>query len=55
MELLMAAKTRELAYNEFYRVFCVGAAVSSIFSLLVEKVGEPYKSFPVDFVMRREG
>lgn len=41
-------KTAELAYNEWYRVFCGAAVISGIFSQLAEKVGEPYKSFPVD-------
>lgn len=40
--------TAELAYNEWYRVFCGAAVISSVFSQLAEKVGEPYKSFPVD-------
>ncbi|MGO9417196.1 MAG: C-GCAxxG-C-C family (seleno)protein [Syntrophobacteraceae bacterium] len=48
-------KTGELAYNEWYRLFCGGAVVSSIFSQLAEKVGEPYKSFPVDAFIFLEG
>jgi len=47
-EKLDPAKTAELAYNEWYRVFCGAAVISSVFSQLAEKVGEPYKSFPVD-------
>ena len=39
-------KTAEIAYNEWYRVFCGAAVISSVFSQLREKVGEPYKSFP---------
>ena len=38
-------KTAELAYNEWYRVFCGEAVISSFFSQLREKVGEPYISF----------
>ncbi len=48
-------KTAELAYNEWYRIFCGGAVVSSIFSQLTEKIGEPYKSFPVDAFIFLEG
>jgi|SRR5208283_4947662 len=48
-------KTGELAYNEWYRLFCGGAVVSSIFSQLAETVGEPYKSFPVDAFIFLEG
>lgn len=47
-EKLDPAKTAELAYEEWYRVFCGAAVISSVFSQLAEKVGEPYKSFPVD-------
>ena len=48
-------KTAEIAYNEWYRVFCGGAVISSVFSQLREKVGEPYKSFPVDAFVFLEG
>ncbi len=41
-------ETAEIAYNEWYRVYCGAAVISSVFSQLAEKVGEPYKSFPVD-------
>ena len=47
-EKLDPAKTAEIAYNEWYRIYCGGAVMNSIFSQLAEKVGEPYKSFPVD-------
>lgn len=47
-EKLDPAKTAELAYNEWYRVFCGASIISSVFSQLAKKVGEPYKSFPVD-------
>ncbi len=48
-------KTAELAYNEWYRVFCGGAVISSVFSQLREKVGEPYASFPIDAFVFLEG
>ncbi|MFI5296414.1 MAG: twin-arginine translocation signal domain-containing protein, partial [Thermodesulfovibrionales bacterium] len=38
-------KTAELAYDEWYRVFCGAAVISSVFNQLREKVGEPYISF----------
>ena len=41
------AQTAELAYNEWYRLFCGAAVVSSVFSQLREKVGGPYNSFPI--------
>ncbi len=49
------AKTAEIAYNEWYRVFCGAAVVNSVFSQLREKVGEPYKSFPADALIFLEG
>jgi hypothetical protein len=48
-------KTAELAYNEWYRVFCGAAVINSVFSQLREKVGEPYKSFPSDAFVFLEG
>jgi len=48
-------KTAEIAYNEWYRVFCGGAVISSIFGQLREKVGEPYTSFPIDAFVFLEG
>jgi hypothetical protein len=48
-------QTAELCYKEWYRVFCGGAVISSIFSQLREKVGEPYKSFPIDSFIVLEG
>ncbi len=48
-------KTAELAYNEWYRIYCGGAVVSSVFGQLREKVGEPYKSFPIDAFIFLEG
>lgn len=49
------AKTAELCYNEWYRVFCGGAVINSVFSQLREKVGEPYVSFPSDAFVFLEG
>jgi hypothetical protein len=48
-------KTAEIAYKEWYRVFCGAAVISSVFSQLREKVGEPYKSFPIDSFVFLEG
>lgn len=47
--------TAELAYNEWYRLFCGAAVISSVFTQLREKVGEPYKSFPIDAFVFLEG
>lgn len=47
-EKLDPEKTAEIAYNEWYRVLCGGAIISSIMGQLREEVGEPYKSFPID-------
>lgn len=49
------AKTADIAYNEWYRVFCGAAVINSVFSQLREKVGEPYKSFPIDAFIFLEG
>lgn len=54
-EKLDPAETAEIAYNEWYRIFCGGAVISSVFSQLREKVGEPYKSFPIDAFIFLEG
>lgn len=48
-------KTADIAYNEWYRVFCGGAVISSVFGQLREQVGEPYKSFPIDSFIFLEG
>lgn len=48
-------KTAEIAYNEWYRVFCGAAVISSVFGQLRERVGEPYKSFPIDSFVFLEG
>lgn len=49
------AKTAEIAYKEWYRVFCGAAVINSVFKQLSEKVGEPYKSFPADSFVFLEG
>jgi len=49
------AKTAEIAYNEWYRVFCGAAVINGVFSQLREKVGEPYRSFPSDAFVFLEG
>lgn len=54
-EKLDPAKTAELAYEEWYRVFCGAAVINSVFNQLREKVGEPYTSFPVDAFVFLEG
>lgn len=38
----------EKAYNEWYRVYCGAAVISSIVNSLAKEIGEPYASFPVD-------
>lgn len=54
-EKLDPTKTAEIAYKEWYRVFCGSAVINSIFGQLKEKVGEPYKSFPSDAFVYLEG
>ncbi|TAN40206.1 MAG: twin-arginine translocation signal domain-containing protein [Nitrospirae bacterium] len=54
-EKLDPEKTAELAYNEWYRVFCGAAVISSVFSQLRDRIGEPYKSFPIDAYVFLEG
>lgn len=49
------AKTAEICYNEWYRVFCGAAVINSVFGQLREKVGEPYISFPADAFVFLEG
>lgn len=48
-------KTAELAYTEWYRLFCGAAVISSVFTQLRETVGEPYRSFPIDSFVFLEG
>lgn len=52
-EKLDPKKRSELAYEEWCRIFCGGAVISSIFKQLSEKIG--YKSFPVDSFIVLEG
>ncbi len=54
-EKLDPAKTAEICYDEWYRVFCGCAVINSVFSQMREKVGEPYASFPVDAFVFLEG
>lgn len=54
-EKLDPQKTGDLAYEEWYRVFCGAAVINSVFKQLAEKVGEPYKSFPNDAFVFLEG
>ncbi len=49
------AKTAEIAYDEWYRVFCGGAVINSVVGQLRDKVGEPYTSFPSDAFTFLEG
>ena len=49
------ATTAQIAYEEWYRVFCGAAVINSVFAQLREKVGEPYKSFPADAFVFLEG
>ncbi len=48
-------KTAELAYADWYRISCGASLLNSVFSQLSEKVGEPYKSFPVEGFIFLEG
>jgi len=54
-EKLDPTVTAEIAYSEWYRAYCGVGVINSIFSQLREKVGEPYKSFPVDAFLFLEG
>ncbi|MHB8836489.1 MAG: C-GCAxxG-C-C family (seleno)protein [Candidatus Methylomirabilia bacterium] len=54
-EKLDPAVTAEIAYNEWYRAYCGAAVINSVFSQLRAKIGEPYKSFPVDAFLFLEG
>lgn len=47
--------TAQIAYEEWYRVFCGAGVINSVFSQLREKIGEPYKSFPIDAFVFLEG
>ena len=54
-EKLDPAETAEIAYHEWYRVFCGAAVINSVFSQLRKKIGEPYISFPSDAFVFLEG
>lgn len=54
-EKLDPQKTAEIAYEEWYRVFCGAGVINSVVSQLREKIGEPYKSFPADAFVFLEG
>lgn len=54
-EKLDPVKTAEIAYNEWYRLYCGGAVISSVFGQLREKVGKPYTTFPIDAFIFLEG
>jgi len=47
-EKLDPNEVAEIAYNEWYKLYCGAAVISSIFTPLKKKIGEPYASFPVD-------
>jgi hypothetical protein len=49
------AKTAEICYEEWYRVFCGAAVINSVVGQLRDKVGEPYASFPSDSFIFLEG
>lgn len=49
------SKTAELAYTEWYKLSCGASLLNSVFSQLSAKVGEPYKSFPVEGFIFLEG
>ena len=48
-------KSAEIAYEEWYRVFCGAAVINAVFGQLRDLVGEPYKSFPLDAFVFLEG
>ncbi|MCD8552527.1 C-GCAxxG-C-C family protein [Seleniivibrio sp.] len=49
------AETAEIAYKQWYNLGCGGTVMFSIFDQLAKKVGEPYKSFPVESFAIFEG
>jgi hypothetical protein len=54
-EKLDPEKTAKIAYDEWYRIFCGAAVISSVFGQLRDKIGGPYKSFPIDAFVFLEG
>lgn len=49
------AETAEIAYQNWYNLGCGGTVMFSIFDQLAKKVGEPFKSFPVESFAIYEG
>ena len=49
------AATAQIAYEEWYRVFCGAAVINSVFGQLRTKVGAPYDTFPADAFVFLEG
>ena len=45
----------EIAYNSWFKGFCAYAALSGIVQTLAEKVGGPYKTFPMEAIMFAHG
>lgn len=48
-------KTAEIAYQEWYQVFCGAALIRSVFGQLRELIGYPYTIFPIDAFVYLEG
>lgn len=46
-EKLDPERVAETAYNAWFEVFCAQAVATGLFEQLREKVGEPWKSFPI--------
>lgn len=54
-EKLDPAETAEIAYKQWYNLGCGGTVMYSVFEQLAQKIGEPYKSFPVESFAIFEG
>ncbi|OAG28128.1 C-GCAxxG-C-C family protein [Thermodesulfatator autotrophicus] len=54
-EKLDPVETAELAYRGWYKLFCGGSVVCSIFSQLRKKVGGPYNLIPIEAFIFAEG
>jgi hypothetical protein len=48
-------KAGEIAYNNWFKGFCAYAALSGIVKTLAEKMGGPYKTFPMEAIMFAHG
>lgn len=46
-EKIDPTKAAETAYNEWFNVFCAQATATGLFEQLKEKVGGPWKTFPI--------